>query len=154
MMPEQIEQIAQRAGKDSKELEPILEIMADKGLIIHSNQKGIDYYMTAQFVVGIWEFQVNRLNKELIKDFNEYVPYLMKEHTKTKTQQLRVVPVSKSINAQMTIMDYDQAEKIIKAQSKVLIAPCICRTEHNLIGKGCDKLIEGCFCIWWWSLFL
>ncbi|OQY01855.1 MAG: 4Fe-4S ferredoxin [Desulfobacteraceae bacterium 4572_130] len=145
MMPEQIEQIAERAGKDPKKLEPTLKIMAEKGLIIHSNQHGINYYMTAQFVVGIWEFQVNRLNKELIKDFNEYVPYLMKEQTKTKTQQLRVIPVSKSINAQMTIMDYDEAEKIIKAQSKVLIAPCICRTEHTLIGKGCDKLMEACF---------
>ncbi len=49
--------------------------------------------MLLQFVVGIWEYQVNRLTQQLIKDFNEYVPYLMKSQETHKTQQLRVVPV-------------------------------------------------------------
>ncbi len=145
MIPETVETIAKRAGRPPENLGPILKDMAQKGLIFHSGKGGIDYYMTAQFVVGIWEYQVNRLTKELIKDFNEYVPYLMKAQTSLKIQQLRVVPISKSITADMKVMDYEEAEKIIRSQSKIVLSPCICRTEHEMIGKGCGKLKEACF---------
>ncbi len=30
--------------------------------------------MAIQFVIGIWEFNLNRLNTGLIKDVNEYLP--------------------------------------------------------------------------------
>ncbi|MCF8099478.1 MAG: 4Fe-4S dicluster domain-containing protein, partial [Desulfarculaceae bacterium] len=29
-------------------------------------------------------------------------------------------------------------------QNKILVAPCICRREHTLVGKGCDKPEETC----------
>lgn len=144
MMPESVSAIAQRAGKTIEELEPILKKMAEKGLAIHSGKDGNDYYMAAQFVIGIWEYQVNRLNKDLIRDFNEYVPFLIKEQSKAKTKQLRVIPISQSINADMKVMAYEEAEKIIQAQSKILVAPCICRTEHNIMGNGCGRMVESC----------
>lgn len=145
MMPETAEAIAKRTQKDPEILSPVLKEMANKGLIIHSARKGADFYMTAQFVIGIWEYQVNRLTEELIRDVNEYIPFLMKEQDKVKTRQLRVVPVSQAINAEMKVMNYEEAENIIRSQSKIIIAPCICRTEHKMVGKGCDRLIEGCF---------
>ncbi|MBF0390436.1 MAG: 4Fe-4S binding protein [Desulfamplus sp.] len=145
MMAEPAEVIAKKMNKDAKWLTPILKEMSDKGLILRVTKKDSDLYMTAQFVIGIWEYQVNRLTKELIKDVNEYLPYLMKEHEKHKTRQLRVIPVSKAISADMKVMDYEEAEKIIRAQSKIVIAPCICRKEHKMVGKGCDHLEDGCF---------
>lgn len=144
MMPEEAGAIASRMGKSSEELEPLLKSMAEKGLIIHSGKGGVDLYMTAQFVVGIWEYQVDRLTKELIKDFNEYVPYLMEEQKKTETKQLRTIPVSQSINAEMKVMAYEEVENIIRSQSKILVAPCICRAEHNMMGQGCGKMVEAC----------
>jgi formate hydrogenlyase subunit 6/NADH:ubiquinone oxidoreductase subunit I len=100
--------------------------------------------MLLHFVVGIWEYQVNRLTKELIKDFNEYVPYLIKNQYQNKTQQLRVIPVAKAVNTELNIMDYEQVENIIRSQSKILVAPCICRKEHTIMGKGCGKISESC----------
>ena len=144
MIPETVEGIAERAQKDPKDIEPILIEMGRKGLIIHVTKNGVNTFMLLHFVVGIWEYQVNRLTKELIKDFNEYVPYLIKSQYKNKTQQLRVVPVAKSVNTELNIMDYEQVENIIKSQSKILVAPCICRKEHTIMGKGCDKPSETC----------
>ncbi len=145
MIPETPEAIARRTQKDSAVLAPLLKEMTRKGLILHSSKGGVDSYMSAQFVVGIWEYQVNRLTEKLVRDFNEYVPFLMQGQEKHKTKQLRVVPVSQSINADMKVMAYEEAEKIIRSQSKIIIAPCICRTEHKMIGQGCDRLVEGCF---------
>ncbi|MBF0200688.1 MAG: 4Fe-4S binding protein [Desulfamplus sp.] len=145
MIPETPETIGPKVNKTPDEVAPILKEMAHKGLILHSAKGGVDTYMSAQFVVGIWEYQVNRLTKELIQDFNEYVPFLMKEQTSHKTQQLRVIPISRSISADMKVMDYEEAENIIRAQSKILIAPCICRTEHKMVGEGCHRIVDGCF---------
>ncbi len=144
LMPEPVEAIAKKAGKDPSEIEPLLIEMGKKGLIIHINRNEENTFMFLQFVVGIWEYQVNRLTKELIRDFNEYVPYLIKDQYKNKTQQLRVIPVAKSVNTELNIMDYEQVENIIKSQSKILVAPCICRKEHTIMDKGCDKISEAC----------
>lgn len=144
MMPEPAAAIAARAGKDADSIEPLLKEMGKKGLIVHICRKGVDTYMLAQFVVGIWEYQVNRLTRQLIDDFNEYVPYLMKGIEKQKTQQLRVIPVEKSIHTELAVMDHEHVENLIRTQSKILVAPCICRREHTMAGKGCGKMEEAC----------
>jgi len=144
LMLEPVQAIAKRAEKDPKKIEPILIEMGVKGLILHIKRDGVNTFMLLHFVVGIWEYQVNRLTKELIKDFNEYVPYLMKDQYQHKTQQLRIVPVGKSVNTELNIMDYEQVENIIKSQSKILVAPCICRKEHEIMDNGCGKLMEAC----------
>jgi len=136
--------VAQRLGREASEMEQALHQMSKKGLIIRSDQGGRNQYMAAQFVVGIWEYHVNDLDEQLIRDFNEYVPYLMKTQLDLKTQQLRVVPISASVSAEMRVLPYEQAEKIIQSQSKILVAPCICRKEQKMIGKGCDKPEETC----------
>ena len=144
MMPESVEAIALRANKEPETILPLLKEMGQKGLIVHVNRNGQDFFMLAQFVVGIWEYQVNRLTPELIEDFNEYVPHLMQTLNQTKTQQLRVVPVTKSVTTELNIMDHESLETLIKTQSKILVAPCICRKEHTMVGKGCDKMEEAC----------
>ncbi len=144
MIPEPVESIAQRANKNPDDILPLLMDMGKKGLVIHMNKDGNHSFMLLQFVVGIWEYQVNRLTRELIKDFNEYVPYLIKGQYKHKTQQMRVVPVGQAVNTELNIMDYEQVEKIIRSQSKILVAPCICRKEHNIMNSGCNKIEEAC----------
>ncbi len=144
MMPETAKAIADRTGRVASQIEPLLKEMGEKGLIVHIERNGENTFMLLNFVVGIWEYQVNTLTKELIKDFNEYVPYLTKEQFNLKTKQLRVVPVAQSINTQMDIMDYEEAESLIRSQSRIVVAPCICRKEHHIMEKGCDKPVETC----------
>jgi len=144
MIPEPAASIAERLGGNEAELSPQLEEMSKKGLIFRSGKGGQNSYSAAQFVVGIWEYHVNDLDEGLIRDFNEYVPYLSDNWAEQKTKQLRVVPVSESISAEMAITPYEKAEEIIRAQSKIVVAPCICRKEHEMVGKGCGKPQEVC----------
>ncbi len=144
MMPEPVAAIAQRLDTAPEKLSPILDAMSRKGLIFRQSKRNETHYMAAQFVIGIWEYHVNALDKDLIRDFNEYVPYLTREWAKHKTKQLRVVPVAKSLSADMEIMPYEAAEQIIRRQSKIVVSPCICRKEHAMAGKGCDNPLEVC----------
>ncbi|MBL0714729.1 MAG: 4Fe-4S binding protein [Desulfosarcina sp.] len=145
MMPEPADAIAGRLGQNASELAPALEDMSRKGLIFRISKGAQPFYMAAQFVIGIWEYHVNDLDEDLIRDMNEYIPYLMKKGwTNHKTKQLRVIPVGQSVNAEMTVTPYEAAEAIIRKQSKIVVAPCICRREHAMLGEGCDKPLEVC----------
>ncbi len=145
MTPESASAIAERLEMEPSSLSVILDRMSQKGLVFSLHKGGQDLYMAAQFVIGIWEYHVNDLDEKLIEDMNEYLPHFMKKAwVKQKTKQLRVIPVQKSISAEMRIMPYEQAEEIIQNQSKIVVAPCICRKEHAIINKGCDRPLEAC----------
>jgi Na+-translocating ferredoxin:NAD+ oxidoreductase subunit B len=145
MKQEPVSVIAERLGLDEEKIAPVLENMSQKGLIFRKRRGDKSLYMAAQFVIGIWEYHVNSLDEGLIRDFNDYVPYLVKNGwAKQKTQQLRVIPINQSVAAETTVMPYEQAEEIIRRQSKIIVAPCICRKEHKMVGKGCDRPEEVC----------
>ena len=145
MMPEPAPSIAARLGRDVTNLAAILEDMSRKGLIYRSSKGGEQHFMAAQFVIGIWEYHLNDLDEGLIRDVNEYLPTLMKKNwTAQETKQLRVVPVTQSVSAEIRTMPYEVAEDIIRSQSKIVVSPCICRREHEMVGKGCGKPMEVC----------
>lgn len=145
MMPEPAAGIAARLDRQEAELARSLEEMAKKGLIFRLFKKGLNLYSAAQFVIGIWEYHLNSLDEGLVKDVNAYMPTLLKKGwLETKTKQLRVVPVSKSVSAGMAVTPFEAAEALINAQSKIVVSSCICRKEQKLIGKGCDKPMEVC----------
>jgi ferredoxin len=145
LMPEPVTVIAQRTGREKAALASMLEQMARKGLIFRKSKNGKKFYSAAQFVIGIWEYHLNDLDEGLVRDVNEYLPYLARETwAKTETKQLRVVPVSKQIAAGATVASYDDAEQIIRQQSKIVVQPCICRKEHNFVGETCDYPVEVC----------
>ncbi|NIM58763.1 MAG: 4Fe-4S dicluster domain-containing protein [Candidatus Aminicenantes bacterium] len=145
MVPEEVLVIARRAKISQEEAARRLEDMAKKGLIyrIEYDKKPMKY-MAAQYVIGIWEFHVNDLSPELIKDMNEYIPALFNLDTWKKAPQLRTIPVGESISAGLEALPYEKAEELVRAQEKFLVAPCICRREHKMMDKGCKKPEESC----------
>ena len=144
LKPETIEEIALRTGVDGEKLTSAIEQMSRKGLLFRLRQGDTVRYMAAQFIIGIWEWSLNRLDPELIKDVGEYVPRYMGQPHFLRTPPLRTIPISKALHAEQAIMPYEEARRIIQGQEKIVLAPCICRKEQKMIGKGCDKLMEAC----------
>jgi Na+-translocating ferredoxin:NAD+ oxidoreductase subunit B len=144
LKPETAQQVAKRTGRDVGELAPRLAAMACRGLIFRLRKGEEARYMAAQFVVGIWEYHVNDLDPELIKDVNEYLPHLLQGGDRPRTPQLRTIPIARALTPEQTIMPYEEAQRIIDQQEKIAVAPCICRREHQIMGKGCAKPLESC----------
>jgi electron transport complex protein RnfB len=145
LIEEESNVIAFRAKDDVDKIGAKLMEMSLKGLIFRVERPGQPVkYMAAQFVVGIWEYHVNDLNEELIRDVNEYLPTLMNPKEWSKSPQLRTIPVEKSINPNHETMPYEEARELIKSRKRFVVAPCICRREHELVGEGCNKLSEAC----------
>ncbi len=145
VIPEEAPVIARRAGLPRAEASRRLEEMVRKGLVFSIERRGKPpLYMAAQFVIGIWEYHVNDLDPELVRDVNEYIPYLFDPETWRKAPQLRTVPVGRSIPVEHEVMDYERAEELVRGQRRILVAPCICRREHRIAGRGCDRPEETC----------
>jgi Na+-translocating ferredoxin:NAD+ oxidoreductase subunit B len=144
LKPEPAEAIASRAGSEVEATTRKLEEMSSHGLIFRLRKGEQVLYMAAQFLIGIWEFHVNDLDVDLIRDVNEYLPYFFKQKTQVENPQLRTIPIGKALTPEQPIMPYEEARRIIAEQDKIVVAPCICRKEHQIIGGGCDRPLEAC----------
>jgi Fe-S-cluster-containing hydrogenase component 2 len=145
LLPEEARVIAYRAGLPLAEAQQQLEDMASRGLIYstHHRERPPEY-MAMQFVVGIWEFQVNRLDKGLVHEVDEYLRTSFDLEVWRRAPQLRTIPVVESIDYPSEVLPYEQAREIVRKQEKIIVADCICRKERNLVGEGCDKPLETC----------
>jgi electron transport complex protein RnfB len=90
--------IAKRAGIFVDEADQRLKTMAEKGLIfsIEANDSPA-LYQAIPWVVGIYELQVNKLNKEFIEDLIEYRDTRRRVPRPQSLPQMRTIPVGKSI---------------------------------------------------------
>ena len=57
--------------------------------------------------------------------------------------------MERSLAPGQAIMPHEQARELVKDQKKFLVAPCICRREHEMSGEGCDKPRESCLVFGW-----
>lgn len=145
LVSEEARVVAYRAGLPVEEASSRLEEMEQKGLLFASHDPGEPTrYMALQFVVGIWEFQVGRLTPELVRDFEDYLPFLFDAKTWKKAPQIRTVPVHEAIDPDLEILSYERAEELVMGHDSFTVTPCICRSEMRLEGKGCDKPLETC----------
>ena len=136
--------IARRADIETDEAASRLKEMALKGLIYRLYKDDEPHYMALQYVIGIWEFQVNDLDPELISDMNEYLPDLVELDIWEKAPQLRTIPIRQDIPVTHEILPHEQAEHLVRSQKKIAVAPCICRREARIAGEGCDHPEEAC----------
>ncbi|HPC04406.1 MAG TPA: 4Fe-4S binding protein [Syntrophales bacterium] len=146
LMPETAEQAAERLGRDAGELADLLYRMSKKGLLMRTRSGDRVFYMSAMFLVGIFEYQVDRLDAELVELFRRYTDEAMaREMLRYETPQLRVVPVGESLDPSMEIAPYDEARKILASQKTIALAECICRKMSAVRGTPCHAPIESCF---------
>jgi len=142
LIAESVPVIALRSGLPVDEASVMLAEMAQKGLIFKSAPPL--RYMAAQFVVGIWEYQVGYLDAGLVADMEEYLPYLFDSGAWQASPQMRTIPVGRSIDAGLKILPHESATFLLKQKDSFVVTPCICRKEQQLQGKGCDRPMEAC----------
>lgn len=134
-----------------EDLEKKLDEMYFKGLIYRVTKKNTDtnFYASAPFVIGMYEFQLNSLTPEFYKDSEKYLNevYVREEYNKTGIPQLRVVPLDQVVENENLVYNYDNIEQIIENIGEpIAVMDCICRKGTDLIGNPCKKtdLRETC----------
>ncbi|PKN18074.1 MAG: 4Fe-4S ferredoxin [Deltaproteobacteria bacterium HGW-Deltaproteobacteria-6] len=138
-------QVALRLASDVADMAVRLEGMARKGLIFRVRQDEAICYFPVPFIVGIYEFQLNNLDKPLLKDISQYyLTGLGATFHGQKTPHLRSIPINAEIVADRPIFPYDDAAAIIKGKARIAVAECFCRKAVSLYGKTCSHPLETC----------
>jgi electron transport complex protein RnfB len=143
-MPEPVSQIAPRLGMREEEAAEKLEELAKEGSILRLRAGEVVHYAAVSFVVGIYEFHVGTIDRELAEYMEEYFPYIAKAWESVGTKQLRVVPIEAALQDEKKVGTYAQIRELIKDKQLISVAPCICAKEKHLVGEPCSRPEERC----------
>ncbi|MFH1243321.1 MAG: hypothetical protein V1689_13290 [Pseudomonadota bacterium] len=137
-------------SRPAKEIFPLVESMADKGIVATRKKDGVVLYKLLPVVPGIFEFQFMRggdtdLDRRLAKLLRAYADAAEAEVRKTipipenVTPFMRVIPVERTIQAGQRVYTFDQLSNYIESADAISVGHCYCHHEHYLLGKEtCD----------------
>jgi ferredoxin len=151
--PEALETVyarARRLVESPQALEAILSGLEKKGGVETRTQGGRPLYCNAPLVVGMFEFQVDRLTAGFIRDFDAYTSQrnFGIEFLSTKLPQMRTIPISGSIQPQHHVSTYDEVAALLRqAEEPFAVFECICRKKKAMTGERCraTRRTETCF---------
>jgi ferredoxin len=144
-IPLTVKQIARKHDIDKKYLKKKLYSMSKKGLIFRIRRDGQIYYNTAPFMIGLYEYSVKKIDKNLAKLFNQYYnEAYMEELGASGVPGFKVIPIEENIDSTTTLYPYHRLKESIKEARVISVTDCICRKETRLLGEGCDYPLETC----------
>ena len=136
-----------------EKLEENLDEMYDLGLILRTtkpiNGKEGKKYAATAFMLGFYEFHAKKMTSEYIRDVDQYLEEgFTEELNKTKTPQLRTIPIGDVVEAENQISSYDNVRQIFEnCGEPIVLNECICRKKNEMSDRKCTQteLLEACF---------
>ena len=152
--PETLRMISERCGRPMEELYPVIESMANKGLVVTFMENGERVYYGLPFMPGIFEYtfisgdesEHSRKLARLIKDYK--VAYVKNKGLEKVVFPLtRVIPVNRTIDAGNRIHTYDQVATYIQKYDSIAVGSCYCRHAAKLRGEDIHGVPTE-VCLW------
>jgi len=156
MIPEPVKRIYRRVKKSGisiEELQNKLDQMALKGNILSGKEGDEKLYSNMWLAIGMYEFQVDRLTEDFIKDITQYDDEAFADAAiRISIPQIRTIPMEKSIPLpeKYQVSTYDDLRKIVEnTDNQMAVANCICRQVKDLTGASCARtdLRETCLMV-------
>jgi hypothetical protein len=146
-------ELTELTGMAATELYPVLEAMADKGLVMDLPYGGTTYYLLIPGLIGFMEFTFMRRSPiltapvplaELATVMSEYLRESGRagqggEFFGSPTQLTRALAYPDRIPVTSTITAYEDARRIIEEASYRAVTLCYCRHKKEHMGKTCRK---------------
>jgi Pyruvate/2-oxoacid:ferredoxin oxidoreductase delta subunit len=145
LLAETPEQIAERLGRDPATMSDMLEKMVERGEIIGEGAHDARKYRMAPFFVGIFDFVLDRLDKEYVELMDEYIAEGFLEGIgNDKPAFLHAIPIEQSVDAQLEIHPYESVRRLIDKAKVFSVRECLCRKKKLTIGEPCSKPLVNC----------
>ena len=138
-------ELVRATGLTAEALLPILETMADKGLVMDMPYAGTTYYLLMPGLIGFFEFTFMKQRADLPV---ERLARLMREYLEesqaqeffgSKTQLTRSLAYEEHIPVTSEIASYERAREIIHEAGFGAVGLCYCRHKKEHEGKTCAK---------------
>lgn len=147
--PEFLSDIARRLGKPEESLFPVLEKMAEKGLVYSDERGGKKRYALLLLAPGIMELQFmkgedNEKKKNLARLFEKFFDTLGEKTYEVETPLPRVLPPEKLLEPIAIVLPYERVSNYIKENTDIAISICYCRHQARLLGRYCGRPVDVC----------
>jgi len=141
---ETAEQIANRTRRPIEGLEDKLISMWKQGEIEKTKLGYIKKFRMIPWILGIYEFQINRMDKEFAQMCEEYSMHWGAQFVSFGPQLMQVIPIEKEIPIEQEALTYQQVSNHIENTKSFMVNECICKKKQGLLDDPCDKPIEVC----------
>jgi len=138
------EQLANRIGGTPQDLKKQLKAMARNGLITAGKGDGGVGYGLLPFVVGIYEYQISRIDGEMAQLFEDYYRQAFTNMLSIEPSVHRVIPVDETVKIGMEVRPFESATDIVNNANAWGVQDCICRKQKALINDPCDHPMDNC----------
>ncbi len=146
-------ELARRTEIAADRLRPILETMADKGLVMDLPYGDQTYYLLVPGLIGFMEFTFMRRRAQLtaecsMSDLARLMSEYLHENGRagqageffgSPTQLTRALVYRDQIPVQSRITDYEDARRIIEQSDFCAVTLCYCRHKKEHLGQSCRK---------------
>ncbi len=152
--PTDIAGLARRTGKNPDALRPVLERMAEKGLVMDFDRRGRTEYILSPTLLGFFEFAFMRARddipqKELARYMVRYAhdrPDFARAVFAGKIQPGRTLVHETAVDPEdeAHILDYERATRVVEEATAWAVSQCYCRHVMEHVGNPCAQPPEVC----------
>lgn len=140
-----IKTISENNNAVEAEVKILLIGMVKKGLIELKKEEGKGLvFCLIPFVVGFYERQNAKIDKEFAKLFEDYYNEAFHKIMMVDPSVHRIIPIEKSIPVNIDVMPYEKASTYLDNAKSWGVLNCICRVQKKLIGQACKHTLENC----------
>lgn len=154
--PAKLEAIARRVGMTPEELQPKLEPLCDKGLVmdLENPKNGETRYLLAPPVIGFFEFSFMRAHEEFPR---EELAQAMQAYMHGDDTFAREVFSGETVMGRALVnedelagdplpevLDWERATAVIDDAKEIAVSYCYCRHKAEHLGTDCDAPKEVC----------
>ena len=144
LTPETAEEISARTGRPLEGLEQKLVSMGQRGELTAFEVDGVVRFKMVPWVVGIYEFQLKRMDREFALMCEEYSKNWGRQYMRYGPKIMQVVPIEKEIPVKQEALTYHQVSNLIESARSYMVNECICKKKQGLLGKPCSRPLEVC----------
>ncbi len=136
--------------KNIDQLQALLDAMLQKGLLNGGTDTstGKSMYANAALMMGMFDYQVNRLTAGLMKEVDTYIgEAFLDEYKLSHVPQIRTIPIEQAVTKDNPVATYEDVHHIIDTRSPINVTECVCRKGKQLLGDTCKigAPMETCF---------
>ena len=137
------------------ETEKILDTLADKAILLDTEQDGKQRYILPPPMAGFIEFSLMRLrgdvDQKLLAELyyqyitveEDFIRSLMLE-TETSVGRVFVQEPVLPVDNTLQVLDFERASHIMKSASHIGVGMCYCRHKKQHLGMACDAPMDIC----------
>ncbi|AFL73470.1 4Fe-4S binding protein [Thiocystis violascens] len=144
-----LDELVVRTGLSPEHLQPVLERMADKGLVMDMPFAGTTYYLLVPGLIGFMEFTFMRRRTDLpLADLARLMSEYLQENGQagqageffgSRTSLTRALVYDEHIPVSSRITAYEDARRIIHEADFCAVTLCYCRHKKEHLGETCRK---------------